>query len=111
MALNIHEAAAITGPLTPARRTYQNRSFVPYVYEDLPGGFCFEFDYEYEIESPEDSPLVLVTAIRMTSHDGTEYPIKVGSVCGRWLAEIESLISDEVAAECEAACASLRDGA
>jgi hypothetical protein len=85
------------------RRTYQNSSTIPFVYEDCaPSGCTWEFDYQWEQESADDAPSVFVTAVRLTAHDGTEYPIKVGSLDGRWIAEIESLISDEIAAENEA---------
>ena len=107
MALSIHEAAHILG----IKRTYQYSSTVPYVYEDeCPSGCHWEFDYEWEQESAEDAPMVLVTTARLVAHDGTEYPIKLASLDGRWLASMEAAISDEVAAENEAACLALRDG-
>lgn len=92
MALSIREAASIIG--APARG-FQFKSTVPHVLEDVPGGASFEFDYSWNHERNE-APEVLVTAIRLVTHDGTEYPIKVASVCGRWLASIEALISDEL---------------
>ena len=87
-------------PLMARKRTYQNRSTIPFVYEDAaPRGCVWEFDYEWEQESSEDAPMVLVTAVRLMAHDGTEYPIKLGSLDGRWLAEMEDLISDEIESE------------
>jgi hypothetical protein len=85
------------------RRTYKHRSHIPYVVEDCaPPGCTWEFDYEWEQESSEDAPLVYVTTCRLMAHDGTEYPVKVASLDGRWVWHIEALISDEVAAENEA---------
>ena len=100
MALSIHEAASILS-VKPARG-FQFKSTVPYVLEDVPGGASFEFDYSWNHERGEQ-PEVLVTAIRLVTHDGTEYPIKVASVCGRWLAEMEFAISEELAAGSDAA--------
>ena len=99
MALSIHEAASILS----VRRTYRNTSSLPFVYEDAaPSGCTWEFDFQWDQESADDAPVVLVTACRLMTHSGQEYPIRLGDLDGRWLAEIESLISDEIAAENEA---------
>ena len=90
-------------------RTYAHRSSVPFVLEDqAPDGCLWEFDYEYEYESPEDMPMVSVTAVRFVAHDGTEYPIRVGTLDGRWIASVESLIAEELAFDAEAAAEALR---
>ena len=75
----------------------RNSSVQPYVTDDWsPPGCSLEFDYQFEFESPEDMPLVYVTACRFMAHDGTEYPVKLSSLDARWLSGIESLISDEI---------------
>lgn len=95
MVLTIQHAAHMLG----IKRTYQYTSERPYIHEDeAPAGCHWEFDYEWEQESAEDAPLVFVTHVRLMTHSGQEYPIKVADLDGRWIAEVEALISDELAA-------------
>lgn len=96
MALSIHEAASIIGA-KPARG-FQFKSSLPFVYEDAaPSGCAWEFDYSFNWERSE-APEVLVTHVRLMTHSGQEYPVKVADLDGRWIAEMESLISDELEA-------------
>lgn len=93
MALSIHEAASIIG--APARG-FRFKSAAPFEYEDAcPAGCTWEFDYSYNIEAGE-MPEVLITEVRLKTHAGPEYTIKVADLDGRWIAEIEALISDEL---------------
>ena len=102
MALPVHEAASIIGA-KPARG-FQFKSSLPFVHEDAaPAGCTWEFDYSYSVEA-DSMPEVLVTAVRLMAHSGQEYPVKVADLDGRWIAEMESLISDELEASVDEDC-------
>ena len=108
MSLSTHEAFDIIAGCRvpkrdkPHRRTYQHASTVPFVDEDAgPRGCHVEFDYSYEIEDG-DMPMVNIEAARFVGNDGTEYPVKLASLDGRYLAEVESLIGDEIVTDYEA---------
>ena len=102
MALSIHEAASIIGA-KPARG-FQFKSSLPFVHEDAaPAGCTWEFDYSFNWDRG-DAPEVLVTHVRLMTHSGQEYPIKVADLDGRWIAEMESLISEELEASVDEDC-------
>ena len=84
-------------------------STIPYVRETEDGsGSSWEFDYRWLTESG-DMPTVQVTALRLVTNSGAEYPVKLRDVCGRWLAECESLIADEVAEDSDATAQTLAE--
>jgi hypothetical protein len=87
------------------------KSTLPYVREcEDASGSSWEMDYQWMQESPDDMPVVQSTALRLVTHSGTEYTVKLRDVCPRWLAECESLAADDVAERNDASCQSLRDG-